>query len=57
MEKISVSLFFLTAEGFKKYSIITTILHSLFSYAVFVKSGILSLRCTSVKMEILIDMS
>ena len=53
-----VSLFFfLTAKGFKDIFHITTILPSQFGYVVIVKSAILSLRCTSVKMAILIDIS
>ena len=52
-----VSLFFLTAEGFKDTFHITTILPSQLGHVVIVKSAILSLRCTSVKMAILIDIS
>lgn len=61
MEKIrlgvSLFFFFLTAKGFKDILHITTILPSQFGYVVIVKSVILSLRCTSVKMAILIDIS
>lgn len=49
--------FFLTAKGFKDIFHVTIILPSQLGYAVIVKGGILSLRCTSVKREILIDIS
>lgn len=60
MEKIRLGVllfFFLTAKGFKDIFHITTILPSQLGYVAIVKSAILSLRCTSVKMAILIDIS